>query len=560
MQTIQLVLLASDSNEKGDLLTRLMEDLFHCLGYGNCRFNAAKPGREIDVSADHRYENKKIIAECKATKAPIGGAHISKFVGVLDAECRSSPDTSIAGYFISLGGFTESAIAQENAFIPARVVLLDAQQIVSEVVRGGIVAPVQQAVEVSTRLLERQGINDPIDENGMLIGYRGGWAWVVFAERNHQRTYVSIVHADGRLLAPEVCQVIRELAADKYPDISRLPLVNDWLDTTSSLGDVAKRDYASFLLKEYDVITLDGLPIDHEMGSQKFSLNDLYVNLSLADMEGRYGETNDQLAESDDEHEHAPVRRKSKSIREVLSLYPRVAILGAPGAGKTTLLKRLAVTYATSISERKVTDLPAEDWFPLVIRCRQLGSSAAAPIMEIVAGLAARAEMPQLASHFQEAIRQMLRSGNLLLLVDGLDEIATPSNRQAFVAQLRTFLAIYPTVRMVLTSRETGYRIVASSVLSFSQAFRVAPLSRKAIRELTKLWHRHVIGPSAGVEAEAEALAEAIVSTDRILSPGDQSAVTYNTAIGKAVGRSIAKAPKRSVCQSDRSSVDDLEC
>jgi len=128
MPTISTIrILETEPNKRGDLFNRLMGDLFLALGYDQrVRLNIHKSGREIDIQVDHRTERRRAIAECKATKAKTGEDEINKFAGVLDAEKRKNPNIQITGYFISLSGFTETAIEEEMvAFGGDRVVLLD---------------------------------------------------------------------------------------------------------------------------------------------------------------------------------------------------------------------------------------------------------------------------------------------------------------------------------------------------------------------------------------------------------------------------------------------------
>src|ERR1019366_1893322 len=79
---------------------------------------------------------------------------------------------------------------------------------------------------------------------------------------------------------------------------------------------------------------------------------------------------------------------------KVLQDHRRVALLGLPGSGKSTLIKRLATAYAFPSRKKLVDDnLPDIDWFPIFIRCRQLGDRANAPILEILKDLRGRAEI-----------------------------------------------------------------------------------------------------------------------------------------------------------------------
>ena len=130
MKLRKIEILEKDPNKKGDLFGRLMSDLFHTLGYDESRLNIHKSGREIDLNSFHRTEHKIAIAECKAHEESIGGADINKFIGVIDAEKRKikkdkgTNGYSVVGYFISLSGFKETAIEQENEFDNKRVILI----------------------------------------------------------------------------------------------------------------------------------------------------------------------------------------------------------------------------------------------------------------------------------------------------------------------------------------------------------------------------------------------------------------------------------------------------
>lgn len=128
-------ILASSANAKGDLFGRLMQDFLLALGYGDVRLNIQKTGREIDLEAHHRTEPRMVIAECKATRHKVGGDTINKFVGVLDAERHKRGKQKISGYFVSLTGFTETAMEQEQELGSRRLILVDGQKVVKELAK-----------------------------------------------------------------------------------------------------------------------------------------------------------------------------------------------------------------------------------------------------------------------------------------------------------------------------------------------------------------------------------------------------------------------------------------
>jgi predicted NACHT family NTPase len=124
--------------------------------------------------------------------------------------------------------------------------------------------------------------------------------------------------------------------------------------------------------------------------------------------------------------------------------------------------------------------------------------------------------MGELAGAFSSLLLESLREGRVLLLVDGLDEIADSGKRVAFVTQLRTFLSTYPGVDVVVTSREVGFRVVAGSLSAHCDHYQIADFSREDIERLTVAWHREVVGDRAEVESQARSLAARIWETDRV--------------------------------------------
>src|ERR1017187_7167214 len=66
---------------------------------------------------------------------------------------------------------------------------------------------------------------------------------------------------------------------------------------------------------------------------------------------------------------------------------------------------------------------------------------------------------------FQESTHSALRAGQVLLLVDGLDEISDEGARHTFASHLRTFIAVFPQAALVVTSREAGFRLAIIELL-----------------------------------------------------------------------------------------------
>lgn len=152
----------------------------------------------------------------------------------------------------------------------------------------------------------------------------------------------------------------------------------------------------------------------------------------------------------------------------------------------------------------------------MLLRCRQIEDRATEPVKFLLTSLGERAEMGIYANIFRELLLESLREGRVLLLVDGLDEIADSGKRVAFITQLRTFLSTYPGVDIVVTSREAGFRIVAGALSAHCDHYRIADFDQDDIQKLTVAWHREVVGDRPDVENQAELLAATIWKTDRV--------------------------------------------
>jgi hypothetical protein len=196
-QPTSIRILEKDNNRRGDLFGRLMADLFVALGYEQPHLNVHKSGRELDLSADHRLEPRRAIAECKATAEPIGGEDLNKFVGAIDVEQQDK--RPVTGYFISLSGFRETAIEQETQR-RTKVILLTGPKVVGELVQGRILIPKDRATELAGRLC---GVAQTLvlDPEAELLAHERGWIWAVYYTQGKARTHLALIHSDGTPLA-----------------------------------------------------------------------------------------------------------------------------------------------------------------------------------------------------------------------------------------------------------------------------------------------------------------------------------------------------------------------
>jgi hypothetical protein len=394
-----------------------------------------------------------------------------------------------------------------------RVILINGQKVVEELINGRIIVTLQRAMELSGRCASKH-CNSLVPETFELLGHYIGWIWAIYFATNKQITHYSLIHADGETLSPDLATRIIEADKSVGGKLEQLQYLSPIIETTPDGAiNEAREKYFNYLSKECGEIPLEGLPADQEVGSRRLNLDRIFIPLYLQ-QSTEQDQDNSLENPNKKEIQQTPER---KLVGKILSNSNRLAILAAPGGGKTTLLKRLAIAYA--FPERRATvndNLPDRNWLPLFIRCRQLSSLPKSSILDIFNTIPSWAEMKDLSHPFSLLVSNALRDGQILLLIDGLDEISDERERITFVQQLRLFLSIYPTVGIIVTSREAGFRIVGGALCAYCDHYKLADFDNDDIKRLTLAWHREVVGDQDKVRLDAEKLAEIICKNERV--------------------------------------------
>lgn len=268
-------------------------------------------------------------------------------------------------------------------------------------------------------------------------------------------------------------------------------------------------EYKSFLVRDCGQMTIEGVSADMDTGQRKFDLERLFVplNVSACPPEFSPGDPDREKKIKEWEIEN----NQEIPFGKLLAKHRRVALLALPGGGKTLLLKRLAVAYADPTRQLASSDeLPSLKLVPLLIRCREWRDHIRLPIKTLLKNIGDITGQPSLAG-LSDALIPILRKGHVLLLVDGLDEIHNDADRTTFVDNLESFLEEYGQIRLVVTSREAGFGLVAPSLSRFCERWRIAPLSENAISLLSAHWHRLMNGEGPATIAESEEVAQLLL-------------------------------------------------
>lgn len=137
---------------------------------------------------------------------------------------------------------------------------------------------------------------------------------------------------------------------------------------------------------------------------------------------------------------------------EAVHRHPFMVVVGLPGSGKSTFLEWLQLQVASAEEEMI---LAGQQAIPLLLRVRQLDPlhlPRGAALLEGATGSGDRAAlMPG------GWIDRKMRAGQVLFMLDGLDEVEPELRDHHLIPWLVNLLKDYPACRFVVSSRPVGY-------------------------------------------------------------------------------------------------------
>ena len=157
-----------------------------------------------------------------------------------------------------------------------------------------------------------------------------------------------------------------------------------------------------------------------------------------------------------------------------------VLILGEAGAGKSTSLKRLAYVLA----ERGL-EAPKEFKVPILIRATEVLTRFSDPLVEILISSTQRITNTEKAAFTNDD----LVKGNVVVLVDALDELASDEARKNVIESIHAFSKLFTRCQVIVTSRDYSFIRNLPCVADFTQ-FTLSPIDHKQVEQIIRRFEK----------------------------------------------------------------------
>ncbi|MEW6494547.1 MAG: HEAT repeat domain-containing protein [Cyanobacteriota bacterium] len=205
-------------------------------------------------------------------------------------------------------------------------------------------------------------------------------------------------------------------------------------------------------------------------------------------------------------HKQSYAQETARSVLKLIEdgqTYPYLVILGDPGSGKSSLVQYIALQWAaTAIEDSSSPPLP------LLIELRRYVQNWDKQKCQNFVEFCQQSHGFIYPLHPQQ-LEERLRTGEVFVLFDGLDEVFEASKREEVITEIICFTQDYPQVRVLVTSRVIGYQPQRLRDKKFRH-FMLQDLELEQIQAFLTRWHELAFDADEERKKKQERLQQAI--------------------------------------------------
>ncbi len=178
----------------------------------------------------------------------------------------------------------------------------------------------------------------------------------------------------------------------------------------------------------------------------------------------------------------------SLEIGDVLAAMPTdpaarcIAVIGSPGSGKTSLLEYLQRIYAENRHKQIHSGMP--NLIPMGLCVRDIRSMITGDRPPSLGELIAPGEPPGKRQRFESH----LKSGDYLVMLDGLNEVDSSTDRQRIVDWIDHQMQTYLNTPFIVTSRSGAYHL--TPLQQVTMVLELQPFNDRQIQQFLQHWYQ----------------------------------------------------------------------